>query len=204
VAAVGAGACAFWGALTAEGGRVAAVSVVDRTFVCSVPVFGGIREAKLAGTAGIRARPGAWQSLANAEVRPGGPFDGTFVWVSAGAPVPPDARSTLAIRTDLCKRASTRIPLSPNGLSGSPASPYGDTYACEVPREILLRLRAEFRGSAGLTTRRINGRPTLVTRSPLRVAQLATRTRSGKQIAYAQVLERGTARLFAGRGCYSD
>jgi hypothetical protein len=182
---------------------LAAVSVLDRTFACSVPVWGGIREAKLSGAAGIRAQPDEWRSLPHASVRAGSPYE-SLVSVAAGAPVPADLRSTIAIYTDLCKPAAARVPLTTRGLSGGAASQLGDGYSCEVAREIVVRLRAELRGSARLTARRSDGRSVLVTRVPVSVGQLAVRTRSGRLLAYAQVLESGRSRLFAARGCYSE
>jgi hypothetical protein len=74
--------------------------------------------------------------------------------------------------------------------------PLGDELECDVPRRVLLRIRAVLASRASL-----RGREFESVHVPVREAKLAVRTVSGKPLAFATVSESGKATLFTARGC---
>ncbi len=100
-----------------------------------------------------------------------------------------------------CRPSSRRVPLSPRGLEGGRAGPFGDAFECFPARTILVRARAAFRSPTRLRRDR-HGR--LVTTAALREVSFAARSVSGKPLVYAEASESGRARLFVARGCVPD
>jgi len=193
-------------------------AVIDRTVQCRTLLNGGIYEIEARGHAGVRASKNVWKTLPFAVVTTGTTgsastqLDNAFVWISAGRPTRETwleesffptlaiANGTLAIRLGICRTTRASVPLSRRGLDGGLAGGLGDTYDCESPRNVLVRVRARLEGSGGLRTH--DG--FLRTEAPITEAAFAVRTRSGRQLAYASVTASGKTQLFTGRGCFRD
>lgn len=180
---------------SSEAGESQRSRVIDRTFVCSVPLQAGIRELHVTGQSGVRDRADRSKWFALAYVHVG------FAWVRAGSPEaeersPVQQEETLLIyRT--CRQSALRVPLSPKGLSGGRASQLLESYECAAPRRIRLRVRAEFGSPTSLRST-----PTAQwTRVPVKAGYLAVRTEAGKPLAYAEAFESGKARLFFTGNC---
>lgn len=72
----------------------------------------------------------------------------------------------------------------------------GSELECDVPRRVLVRLRAV------LTSREsLHGREFESVHVPVREAKLAVSAPSGKPLSYATVLQSGKAALFTAKGC---
>lgn len=188
----------------------ATTAVLDRTYTCSIPLHGGIYRIE------SRAHPGArtgrsWTKLAYAGIRSGVFSGGTgnlVAWVTAGKPIATttidqefwtfDVKTfgTVGIRSELCRPTQAAVPLTATGLRGGAAAPLGAEYECEVPRRVLVRVRAVVPSSASL-----RGREFRSTHAPVREAKLAVRTPAGKPLAYAEVSESGKARLLTAKVC---
>lgn len=176
--------------------------MLDRTFLCPVPVSRGVRQLELSGQSGVRdqADPSKWFALSSASVGTG---YGSLAYVLAGSPrvergqAVPQPTSTLWIFRSRCKASSARVALSPRSLGGGAANQWHERYKCPAPRQIILRVRAEFSSPTSPATRHGG----LVSTAPLKSGRLAVTTRTGKPIAYADVFESGKARLFFAGNC---
>jgi hypothetical protein len=168
--------------------------VIDRTFVCATELRGGIHEIE------VQAGNTPW-------VKGFALFDVSTHWVPDFilAGVGDDVANWNPRR---CKATSSNVPLNSRGLVRVP--PWGESGTevdCEVPRQILLRVRAVFRSP--VTPRRVSwsssgGFSVLVARGKLVEGALAVRTRTGKSLVYAFVNRQRQARLFAAPTCYPD
>lgn len=190
-----------------------ATFVLDRTYSCAVPIRGGIYQLENRAHSGARIG-NAWSKLAYAGIRAGVFSGGTanlLAWVSAGTPTKtttvdqefwtfdPKAFGTVGINGTACNPTSARIPLSPDGLRGGVAERLGSELTCDVPRRVLVRVRAV------LTTRAtLRGREFETVHVPVREAKVAARTPAGKPLAYAEVSQSGRARLFTAKGCDAE
>ena len=190
-----------------------ATFVLDRTYSCSIVLHGGIYQLE------NRAHPGArtgrsWTKLAYAGLRAGvfsGGSGNLLAWISAGKPTKTttvdqeywtfDVRTfgTVGIRGDLCNPTTASVPLNAAGLRGGAAAPLGDELKCDVPRRVLVRLRAVLTSKASL-----HGREFESVHVPVREAKLAVRTPVGKRLSYATVSESGKATLFTAKGCVAE
>jgi hypothetical protein len=183
--------------------RAASARVIDQTLRCSIPLWAGVREITVFAQTGVRESPSKWKSLAAATINTRGSQISLFQ-AAAGAPVPTEFKGLAIFATTLligqaCRATTARVPLSPRGLAGGAAGPFGDTYKCSVPRTVLVHLRAVFRSSAFL--RRDPRSGARFTRTPVRTASLAIRTQSGRPVIFATVLESGKSRLFTADAC---
>ena len=191
----------------------ATTAVLDRTYTCSIPLHGGIYQLENRAHPGSRSS-GSWTKLAYAGLRAGVFSGGTgnlLAWISAGKPTKTttvdqefwtfDVRTfgTVGIRGNLCNPTNAAVPLTPAGLRGGPAAPLGDELKCDVPRRVLVRLRAVLPSRASL-----HGTEFESVHAPVREAKLAVRTLSGKPLSYATVSQSGKATLFTARGCVPD
>jgi hypothetical protein len=192
--------------------------VVDRTLLCRVLLNGGIYEIEARAHAGVRASPSTWKTLPFAVVTTGSTgsaatqLDNAFVWISAGRPsattwleehfFPTLAHQngTLAIKLVRCRTVRTGVPLTTNGLQGGAAGQLGETFDCESPRDVVVRVRAVLEQGGGLRS----SHGFLRTTTPLSQAALAVRTRAGRQLVYASVAASGRTRLFTAPGCLRD
>jgi hypothetical protein len=187
-----------------------ATFVFDRTYSCSIALHGGIYQLENRAHPGARAS-GSWTKLAYAGLRAGVFSGGTgnlLAWVSAGKPTRTttvdqefwtfDVRTfgTAGIRGNLCNPTKASVPLGAAGLRGGAAAPLGDELKCDVPRRVLVRLRAVLPSRANL-----HGKEFESIHVPVREAKLAVRTLSGKPLSYATVTQSGKATLFTARGC---
>ncbi|HET8968969.1 MAG TPA: hypothetical protein VFN06_06045 [Gaiellaceae bacterium] len=197
----------------------AALAVIDRTYVCSTSILGGIYELKSRAHAGIRSGSG-WAKLPWAGASSGGwagPLTGlpnapgnTLAWITAGAPsssttvgadgevFPVLGGGTIGVNSSMCRPSNAKVALSPSGLRGGSAPPEVVSLECVAPRRLLIRLRASAEGSSALRER---ARLFLATNAPAREAKLVVRTPAGKLLSYADVSDSGKARLFTAKGC---
>ena len=79
----------------------------------------------------------------------------------------------------------------PAGLRGGGAAALGSELKCDVPRRVLVRIRAVLSSRASL-----HGREFESVHVPVVEAKLAARTLAGKPLTYAAVSQAGTATLF--------
>jgi hypothetical protein len=197
------------------------VSVIDRTYACDTVFVGGIRLVEARAHAGSRMRS-EWARLPYAVFASGGvartpfvdaPPQNSLAWITAGRPSPATtidddwlsftarAGGTVGISKDLCLPASRRIPLTKRGLRGGAVGARVVDFDCEVPRRVLIRLRALV---AGPTALRERARLFRVTNAPARRGELVMATPGGRVLAYADVSETGRAALFTARTCTPD
>ena len=201
------------GSAQAGGRSQAATFVLDRTYSCAIVLHGGLYQLE------NRAHPGArtgksWTKLAYAGLRSGVFSGGTgnlLAWVSAGKPTKTttvdqefwtfDVKTlgTVGVRGELCNPTRAVVPLTAAGLRGGAAAPLGDELKCDVPRRVLVRMRAVFDSRAVL-----RGKEFESAHVPVREAKLAVRTVAGKQLAYATVSQTGKATLFTAKGCVPE
>jgi len=199
--------------------------IVDLTFVCAHGALGDLPEIEARAGRGIREGRSGWKQLPYAIVATGratnslsrwGNLSFAYAWITAGRPsqttkidqaYPRGLRgneisvpATLGVSARACKRATTRVPLSRAGLSGAPASPFGDELDCPTPRRFLVRMRATLSSPARLRSR--DG--FLATNIPVRSAQLAARTLAGKPLVYAETFDSGKTRLFTANACVPE
>jgi hypothetical protein len=187
--------------------------VLDRTYVCAIALHGGIYRLENRAHPGARAS-GSWAKLPYAALRAGVFSGGTgnlLAWITAGKPTKTttvdqefwtfDVRTfgTVGIRGDLCNPTKATVRFTASGLRGGAAAPLGDELKCEVPRRVLVRVRAVLASKGSL-----HGREFESVHLPAREAKLAVRTPSGKPLTYATVTESGKAMLFTAKGCVPE
>jgi len=195
-------------------------AVVDRTFACTPGFIGGQYSIETRVHDGSGLHAGAWDAPPLAAIGTSATgaaqtaVENYLAWIAGGAPtrtasVTPTFGSwtfpfrtwgTVSVNLDLCRRVAARVPLVSKGLEAKPVGVFDDPHDCATPRRILLRVRATVRDPGKVTTYRSYLRTTESVRS----AEIAVRTPSGRPVAFAQVLESGTARLFTAKGCVQD
>jgi hypothetical protein len=200
--------------------RSGRTAVVDRTFACTPGFIGGQYSIETRVRDGSGLHAGAWGAPPLAAIGTSATgaaqtaVENYVAWIAGGTParaasVTPTFGSwtfpfrtwgTVSVNLGLCRRAAARVPLVPQGLEAKPVGVFEDPHDCATPRRILLRVRATVREPGKLSTYRSYLRTT----EPVKSAELAVRTPSGTPVAYAQVLESGTARLFTAKGCVQD
>jgi hypothetical protein len=187
--------------------------VLDRTYSCSIALHGGIYQLENRAHPGARSG-GSWSKLAYAGLRAGVFSGGTgnlLAWISAGRPTRTttvdqefwtfDVKTfgTVGISGRNCNPTNASVPLSAAGLRGGAAAALGSELKCDVPRRVLVRLRAVLTSKANL-----HGRQFESVHVPVQEAKLATRTVSGKPLTYATVSQSGKATLFTVKGCVAE
>jgi hypothetical protein len=190
-----------------------ATFVLDRTYSCAIPLHGGIYQLENRAHPGARAS-GSWTKLAYAGLRAGVFSGGTgnlLAWVSAGRPaqgttvdqefwtVDVKTFGTIGVSGRNCNPTKSPVPLSAAGLRGGVAAPLGDELECDVPRRVLVRIRAVLASRASL-----HGREFESVHVPVVEAKLAVRTLAGKPLTYAVVSQSGKATLFTAKGCVPE
>jgi hypothetical protein len=86
-------------------------------------------------------------------------------------------------------------------LRGGAVRGSGVFIDCAAPKRVLIRIRATVRGSTALRDR---AHIFLATNAAATQAKLAVRTAAGKPVAYADVADSGTTRIFTAKGCTSE
>lgn len=194
--------------------------VLDRTFVCTPSLVGGIRKIGTRAYRGSGRRGPSWNrpAFAGIETNVSGAaqtaIENELVWISAGRPSPAATivttlpgytfpfRSwgTVGVNRARCRASTARVSLSRSGLQGGAAGPIDDRWDCTPGRRVYVRVRAVLGSRAGLTT----FRSVLRTTVPVREATLAARAQSGRTLVYAQVLQSGKSLLFTSPTCFPD
>lgn len=180
-----------------------AATVIDRTLSCAATPD-TVRKIRVSAASGFRdtANRRRWKWTGNflAESR----FL-TVAYVNAGD-LPESRWRAMGINMGKCRTSAERVPLSGRGLTGGLASQLqgSDAYECVLTNRVLVRVRAVFRAPPIFRVRRAYGEPISETSTPVREAQLAIRTLTGKPLAYATASETGKATLFVAPGCVSD
>ena len=190
-----------------------AAFVLDRTYSCAITLHGGIYQLENRAHPGARAS-GSWTKLAYAGLRAGVFSGGTgnlLAWISAGKPTKTttvdqefwtfDVRTfgTIGISGRACNPSRASVPLSATGLRGGAAAALGSELKCDVPRRVLIRLRAVLPSRASL-----HGKEFETIHIPVREAKLGVRTVAGKPLAFATVSQTGKSTLFTAKGCVAE
>jgi hypothetical protein len=201
-AACGLGAVAAGSAATERAG---ATKLVDRTLMCRVGYAHGARLVILMARSAAR-HGDTLDWLAHATVSTPGNLlspqntEPTLAGVTAGWPPPPPLTSGgLAYDNARCGPTRTRVPLSPRGLTGGVASAFGEDIRCIVPTTVLVRVHATFRDPVDEEPNKAGDFVSALGR--IVRGQVAVRTRAGKPVAYADVVDGGRARVFTAKGC---
>jgi hypothetical protein len=194
--------------------------VLDRTFVCTPSLIGGIRKIDTRAHKGSGRRGPSWNqpAFAGVETTVSGAaqtaIEDELVWVSAGRPsqsatvvttlvgftFPFRSWGTIGVNRARCRVSAARVALSRNGLNGGVVGPIDDRWDCASGRRVFIRVRAVLGSSARLST----FRSVLRTTVPVREATLAARAQSGKPLVYAQVLQSGKSLLYTSPTCFPD
>jgi hypothetical protein len=193
--------------------RPEATFVLDRNYSCAIALHGGIYQLENRAHPGFRTG-GTWTKLPYAGLRAGVFSGGTgnlLAWVSAGKPAKSTtldqefwtfkARTfgTIGVSGRACNPTTSRVALSATGLRGGTAARLGDELKCDVPRRVVLRIRAVLESRASL-----HGREFESVHVPVREAKLAVRTLAGKPLTYATVSQSGKSTLFTAKGCVPE
>jgi hypothetical protein len=165
--------------------------VIDRTHVCSVAMWGGIRQLSV-GAAGLVPTEFS-------------PRRGFGVGSKGGdGPLAAATEGSLSFNPTRCTPSPTRIPLVSRDLEGGSVGQERRSFECETPSRVRVRVRAVFAAPTALAEDRTLGYRQLVANGQVTEAALAVRTLSGKPFAFASVSASGGVRLFVARGCVDD
>jgi hypothetical protein len=190
-----------------------AAFVLDRTYSCAIALHGGIYQLENRAHPGARAS-GSWTKLAYAGLRAGVFSGGTgnlLAWISAGKPTKTttvdqefwtfDVKTfgTIGVNGRNCNPTKASVPFSAAGLRGGGAAALGSELKCDVPRRVLVRIRAVLSSRASL-----RGREFESVHVPVTEAKLAARTLAGKPLTHASVSQTGKATLFTAKGCVAE
>ena len=176
---------------------------------------------EITGRGGTRAGRGAWNKPATMKLTTGDTgsaaqaLDNAIGWAIAGTPTrdadvitdpfvgfmyPVRVWGTFAMRAR-CRPNRAQVPLSRKGLDGGPTGKLDQTYDCETPRRVLVRMRGTFQRPTEL---RRHG-PWLFTRETVLKGSIAVRTESGRPILLAEVFASGKANIFISSArCFRD
>jgi hypothetical protein len=199
-------------------GATEASRVVDRTFSCAPGYLGGVYSITVRARTGVGRTGSVWQQPPLATV--GSSLVGaaqfsiqnSLAWISAGQPAPaapvspadPElplrAWGTVGVQSGVCRASPARVPVGTRGLVRAAVGPFEETYDCDTPRRVLVRVRATLAGTGALSS--FHGY--LRTTVPTRTAEVMVRTPSGRPVSYVRVQEPGKAGLFTAPGCVED
>ena len=198
----------------------ASTAVLDRTFVCTPSLIGGIRQIDTRAHRGSGRRGPSWNqpAFAGVETTVSGAaataIEDELVWVSAGRPsssatvvttlvgftFPFRSWGTIGVSRARCRASTARVELGRRGLQGGPVGPIDDRWDCAPGRRVFVRVRAVLGSEAKLST----FRSVLRTTVPVREATLAARAESGRPLVHAQVLQSGKTVLYTSPTCFPD
>lgn len=170
-----------------------AVTVIDRTVVCTAGLYGGLPKLHIAATSAVRTGPQDHTAEITVVTKPSSGPD-RLTGVGGG----------YMDLSPACKRSSAHVALTSRGLTGFVASPFTDDLGCLTPARVLIRVRAVFPGRASLRLGSpIPGSPrTWYVIAPVDKGEIAVRTLKGRPIAYESFSsETGKARLFTRGSC---
>jgi hypothetical protein len=195
--------------------------VIDRTVLCATDPSGGIYEVEIMGRGGTRTGRGAWNKPATVKLTTGSTgsaaqaLDNAIGWAIAGTPTAdadviadPFVGFAYPIRVwgaftmhTRCRPSRRQVPLSRKGLDGGPTGKLDQTYDCETPRRVLVRMRAAFEQPTEL--RRHD--TWLFTRETVLKGSIAVRTESGRPVLLAEAYASGKANIFISSArCFRD
>ena len=196
----------------------AEVHTLDRTLRCSTAFIGGARSITATAHRGTGRSGGAWDRPAFAKVTTGQTgsvftlLDNALAWITAGRPekgsaviespnsaasYPVKVWGTLSWNTRLCRRTGKAVAIGATGLVGSTAGAFDESFDCNAPQSVVIRMRASTLGAPRRTSFRQFARITV----PVSEAEMIVWAPSGKPLAWMQTLASGTARLFTNRSC---
>jgi hypothetical protein len=187
-------------------------------FLCATSLSGGIYELEVRGHTGVRSGK-RWVQLPFAVISSGDAtiwgdllLLETLAFITAGRPtagttIDQENRKSgalypgrLAVNTRACRPTGRRVEFTRVGLDGGRANRFGDEFDCEVPRRVLLRVRAVLRAPDSFERIRTFERLGI----PVKTARLTARTESGRVVVDAEVFESGLATIHTGRTCHRD
>jgi hypothetical protein len=193
--------------------------IIDRTFLCTPSLSGGIPEVETRAYRRSGRRGRSWTRPAFADVSThlsasgATAIENELAWVTAGRPsaeasvgswpgftFPMRSWGTVGVNLGPCRGSTKKVALGRRGLQGGPAGVLDERWECESGRRVLVRVRAAMTARSRLTT----SRGFLRTTVPVRAASLAVQSQSGKRLVFAQVLESGKALLYTSPSCYPD
>jgi hypothetical protein len=200
--------------------KAASPSSLDRTFTCRPGFLGGQYNMETRAHRGTGRGRSGWERPPFAAVSTSAQgaaahaVENNVAWISAGQPsrdaavaagfgtvqFPFRAWGTVSVNLGLCRASATRARIAPKELVAKSVTAFESPFDCATPRRVLVRVRATLRGSGTLRSYR----SFLRTTAPARTAEIAVTTPAGKPLAYAQVFESGSARLFTAKGCVED
>jgi hypothetical protein len=173
--------------------EAASVTVIDRTVVCDVGLYGGIPKLHIVATSAIRSGPQEKTAEISVVTKPDAGPD-RLTGVGGG----------YMELSPQCKRSTAHVPLTSRGLSGFVASQFEDDLGCPTPARVLIRVRAVFPGRASLRLGAPvpNSPRVWYAIAPVDKGEIAVRTIKGKPIAYESFSSKtGKARLFTRGSC---
>lgn len=212
-------AAGVWG-LESQAGERAAASVLDRTFVCSTVLVGGVHQATASAHAGTGRHGKSWDRPAFASVSTSAAGSAELAiydqiaWVTTGRPsstakvvdtvapgfdFPVTRWGTVAVNRKQCQASKASVPVSTRGLVARDVGVFVSPYDCPSAR-ILVRVRATFSAGASLT----GYQGFLRTTAPASEASLMVRSTAGKPLAHMRVLASGKATLHTAPTCVED
>jgi hypothetical protein len=166
--------------------------VIDRTFLCSTAMQGGIRMVSIGAS-----------SARGPDLIAEGPSFG----VSSGFAKPPGfmsaSKTSFTLYPDRCRGSGAIVSLKAAKLRPAPPGPFGRSFDCEAPSRVYLRLRAVFFEPAALVDNRESGYRILLAEGQISEAAVAVRTPSGRPLVFA-TFSGAKARLFTARSCIED
>lgn len=198
------------------GAEPAASRIVDRTLLCATRQNGGIHEIEAESFSGVRQNR-KWVRLPFAVISTGETasnamvLENSLAWITSGRPdkdsqlgdyfFPVHALDfgTLAVNRRIC-RATKRIPVGSAGLRGGAAGQLGDSYDCQVPKRVVVRVRAVLESPGTL---RPHG-AFLLTSAAVTEAKVVVRTQSGRPLAYVSTAQAGRSTIYTGKGCLPE
>jgi hypothetical protein len=166
--------------------------IIDRTYLCSVAMQGGIRELSVSASGLVPTDFAPRRSFAVSSNWP----DGALTSAST---------DVMTLNPTRCAASRSRIPLESRGLQGGSVGAERRSFECETPARVLVRIRGVFAARAAFTEDRTAlGHRQLKASGQVNEAALAIRTLSGKPFGFASFSASGGVRLFVARGCVDD
>jgi hypothetical protein len=200
--ACGAGAVMLGGLLAAPiaGGTESATRIIDRTVICRTAGVGYPDTVRIMHVSANPSSP-ARDTTPRVHIgNPAGGDPGVSAALSIGSAFGPLSAGGMWLSRTRCLRTAIRVSFSGRGLKGGQTDPFGDSYRCDIPARVVIRVRAVFK------------RPTVLARDPrspsvdvargqLAQGYLAVTAQRGREpIVFASVDDAsGNARLFVAR-----